>query len=350
MKPQINKFNKSLQTKNKKAFEIQFNWLFVLAAGAAILIFFTVILVKQKSVSEASVRVNVIKSLEAIITGAGISKDTINLIDMPDSVIEIGCNKVSLGGTSKQYQNLVLFAPSLLKGKRLVTQTTAFSVPYRATNLLYITSLDVRYIIIGSSALAKAMNNSLPSDLKKEIYSTAPLSFQNKNNYNVRFIVFDRADLESIDLTKFDKMEDSDVTALSVIGDINSGTIEFYQKDGISWTSKRDSYYITKSSLLGAVYSEASEAYECSMRNALSRLTLVNKIYISRTKTLRDNAVLNSNIACADLYGRALIELDNIGRASSELSDTNIGALINAAGSLAELNKDAQLNSCPLIY
>lgn len=345
MKPPI---NLSLQTKNKKAFEIQFNWLFVLAAGVAILIFFTVILVKQKSVSEASVRVNVIKSLEAIITGAGISKDTINLIDIPNSGIETSCNKVSLGGTSKQYQNLVLFAPRLLKGKRLVTQTTAFSVPYRATNLLYITSLDVRYIIIGSSALARAINNSLPSDLKKEI--TTSTAFQNKNNYNVRFIVFDGADLGDIDLTKFGKMQDSDVTALNVIGDINSGTIEFYQKDGISWTSKRDSYYITKFSLLGAVYSDTSEAYECGMMNALSRLTLVNKIYISRTKALRDNAVLKGNIACADLYGKALIELDNIGMASSELAAASTGALISAAKNLGQLNKEAQLNSCSLIY
>ena len=49
--------------KNKKAFEMQFNWIFVLVVGASILIFFTAIAIKQKNVSEASSQITIFKIL-----------------------------------------------------------------------------------------------------------------------------------------------------------------------------------------------------------------------------------------------------------------------------------------------
>ena len=248
--------------KNKKAFEIQFNWIFVLVAGAAILAFFTVILMKQRTSLESSSRATVIKSIGSIITGAGISKDTTNTIDIPSSDIEVSCNKFSVGGASKQYQNLILFAPGLMKGKKLLTQTMALSAPYKSTNLLYMSSLDIRYIIIGSTALAREMNKSMPSNLKKEFYATAPAAFQNKNNQPIRFVIFDGTSLSSIDLSNFAKMRDSDVTAMKVSGSDETGTIEFYEKSAGSFgASKGASTYIRKASLLGAVYSDNLESY-----------------------------------------------------------------------------------------
>ena len=145
---------------NKKGFEVQFNWLFVLVAGAAILLFFTVVVAKQKSVSETSTKAAVLKSIEAIITGAGISSDTINTVNIPESDIEVGCGRVSIGGVSKQYQSLILFAPGFIRGSKIITQTLPFNAPYRATNLLYATSTGARYIIIGDTSLAGEINKT----------------------------------------------------------------------------------------------------------------------------------------------------------------------------------------------
>ena len=41
---------------DKKGFEIQFNWIFVLVAGTAILLFFSGIIIKQKDVSETTTK------------------------------------------------------------------------------------------------------------------------------------------------------------------------------------------------------------------------------------------------------------------------------------------------------
>ena len=49
--------------KNKKGFEMQFNWIFVLVAGMVILLFFTMVVVEQKGVSETTAKATVLKSM-----------------------------------------------------------------------------------------------------------------------------------------------------------------------------------------------------------------------------------------------------------------------------------------------
>ena len=332
---------------NKKAFEIQFNWLFVLVAGAAILLFFTFIAVKQKSISDTSAKAIVLKSIEAIITGTIASADTTNIIDIPNSEIEISCGRVSLGAMSKQYQSMILFAPSTIKGSKLITQTSMFNVPYRAVNLLYITSPDVRYIIIGESALAKEINKSLPKDIRKEFYPylTPPL-IRNQNNYKVRFIFFDNID-ETV-LENFKSMLNSDVTAINVIEeDEESGTIVFYQKNELSWDELKTEPYLTSSLLLGAVYSDTPEAYNCNANNAFARLRLITQVYSERTTILKDI----EDDQCRQIYDAALDELNDIFIASSGFDEEgNIETIAAAVKSLSIKNKEAQKSSCTLIY
>jgi len=78
-------------------------------------------------------------------------------------------------------------------------------VPYRVTNFLYITSPDIRYIIvdddIGSYSLADELNRTLPPDYiekrgKKRLFMNKELvdntnDLGDKNNYKVKFIFFD---------------------------------------------------------------------------------------------------------------------------------------------------------------
>lgn len=331
---------------NKKAFEMQFNWIFVLVAGAAILLFFTAVVVKQKSVSETSTKATVLKSIEAIITGASVSTDTTNIIGIPNSNIEVGCGRVSVGAVSKQFQSLILYAPSVIKGDKLITQTLAFNAPYRATNLLFVTSPQLRYTLIGNNNLAKEINKSLPSELKKEFYMAKP-EVKNSNNYKVRLVLFD----DMIDFPKeLAKMPDSDVTAVKVTGGIEKGGIEFYQKDGNSWLFKGRSAYFGKSSLIGAVYADALETYECNMQSAFYRLNIVTKIYAERAKKLLQAGLSKREVECNQFYNNAITQLNQISSASSSFNEENVNTIMESSKSLANENKNAQLYSCALIY
>ena len=340
---------------NKKAFEIQFNWIFVLVAGALILLFFATVINRQRNVSETSTKATVLKSIDAIITGSGVSSDTTSIIGIPDSNIEISCNRISIGGVSKQYQNLILFAPGSVQGDKLVAQTLSFEAPFKAANLMYLTSTKVRYIIIGNNQLANEINRLLPSDVRKDIVASSS-SIRNENNYKVRFIVFDNSDLTGIDLTKF---PNSDVTALKVTGTLEKGNIEFYKKNRNSWSPKEDSVYLGKASLLGAVYSDSLDVYKCNMKNTFSKLNLVTKVYHGRTTLLptrlaEQQSTVSRQTSCD--YANALQYFANIesrASASAESANFDMGTITpikDSSASLATENSNLQRLSCPLIY
>ncbi len=332
--------------KGKKAFEMQFNWIFVLVAGAAILLFFATVVIKQKSISEASTKTTVLKSVDAIITGASVTIDTTKIENIPYSEIDVECNRVSIGGISRQYQNLILFSPGSIRGSKFVWQTNAFGVPYRTTNLLFITSTEVRYIIIGDNSLAKDINKSMPSSLNKELYVTMP-EIKNSNDYAVRFIVFGGIPAFPASLQK---MPDSDVTMLKVSGDSNKGALDFYQKNSNSWVLKGTSPYIGKPSLMAAAYSDAIITYRCNMQNVFLRLKLVTKVYSEKINELLKSASSIKQTSCSQFYSNALADLNKISAAASSFSKESVDSISESGKSLAEENRNAQIYSCPLIY
>ncbi len=334
----------------KKSFEIQFNWIFVLVIGAIILLFFAVIIFKQKGISEASSKNIVLQDIQAIINGASVSTDTSNIITIPSSNIEISCSKISIGKFSKQYQNLVMFAPALIKGDKLVTQTLTYSVPYRATNFLYMASPQMRYILVGDSTLAKEAKKILPSGLNVENYTTyqSSLGIKNLNNYKVRFVVFESLNLQISNVPQaLEKMPDSDVTAIKINGNEEKGTTDFYQKEKNLWKLKGNAAYVGKQALIGAIYTDSGELYECNFKNALSRLKLITKVYIDRTSKLKDSSYVTNE--CKQIYSNALAQLNKID-ASYQNSQVNINSMSEAINALAVQNKEAQRFSCALIY
>ena len=347
---------------SKKGFEIQFNWIFVLIIGAAILLFFTSLVFRQKDLSDAAAKTTLLIDIESLVEGASASLDTTNLIAIPKSKIDISCNKISIGGTSRQYQNMILFAPSSMQGSKLVAQTFAFNTPYRAANILYMTSQEMRYILIGDSDFAKEINKNLPAELSKENYPAydAP-SIKNLNNYKVRFIFVNKPFSATSPMPgDLAKMPDADVTALKIInGDNEKGTIEFYNKKGNTWELKGSSAYPGKQSLIGAVYTDTEEAYSCNMNNVISRVKLVNDVYKKRSNSIAGCAGLTPaectsiSSACKGIHNTALAKFNTIAAnllAFPGFSLGNAGNIAAASRDLSAQNKEAQKFSCPLIY
>ena len=154
--------------KKKGVIEVQFNWIFTLIVGALILALFSSIIIKQKSSSENTISATLLTNLETILVGAKISTGTINVIDMPKTNIEFSCNQYSQGNAQKQIRDKVIFSPNLLKGKQLITWALEWKVPFKITNFLYVTSPEVRYILIGTDSTFKIINSTIPNEINKE--------------------------------------------------------------------------------------------------------------------------------------------------------------------------------------
>src|SRR3989338_8412399 len=155
----------------KGVIEVQFNWILVLIIGAVILMLFAGIIIRQKNISETSKNVQLLNNLNAIFSGSEASSGTVNVVKIPGARIEFRCNRYSIGKLSKQLDVMNIFSPFVLEGDRLISMTLDFSMPYRITNLVYLTSPKYRYIFLGGDDAIR-MERMMPNETFSGIFST----------------------------------------------------------------------------------------------------------------------------------------------------------------------------------
>lgn len=343
---------------SKGVVELQFNWMFTLIAGALILLFFSTVVVKLKTTSDSSRNLAILKSMGSIAIGSESSPGTINILELPETEIEFGCNVIRVGKSANQFENMVVFAPRIVRTPTVVVNTLEWGIPYRVSNFVFISSPEVRYFLVGDTNLRKFVNESMPASLLKELENNHPLTIKNRDNYNVRFVYFDNFN-PAIDVPppSLKKMGIKDVTALHINGDLQKGEIRFYEKTkSNTWSLKDSTYYLGPENLLGAVYADDSTNFKCVRDNGLRKGNIVTNIYEQRSDELETHYGTD---LCSDFYFTAKNDfLDvstQLGLLTRSALTTSVALAvvnqINAAGnSLEDMNKQAQLHSCPLIY
>ena len=315
----------------KAIIDVQFNWIFIIIAGAVILLFFVSVINKQRVVSDNQISSTILLDLESILTGAKVSTGTVNIVDIPKKEIGFECNKYYIGGTNIQIRDKVLFSPDVIKGTELITWAVDWNVPFWVTNFLYITTKEVRYIVVApySDSFAQEIHNDwLPDEITKDpIIDPSQPNIQNNNNYRVKFIYVNTAPINS-HLTNFPKEV---VQAIKI--DESSNKITFYRPVGNAWQTASTALapnsfdYIGKAPLLGAIFSHDNIMYDCSMNTSSSSC-----------KTPHSQAYQN--------YLPSIIA-----DANSLISNTAFSSNIPAEiTNLEQQNRVAQLYSCVLIY
>ena len=334
--------------KSKKAvIELQFNWIFILIAGAVILFFFVRIVTEQKKASDNQISSEILVDLETILTGAKVSTGTVNIVSMPNTEVRFDCDAYHVGNLKIDIKDKVVFSTDVIKGRKLITWALDWSVPFTVTNFLYLTHPEVRYIIVGGSTFADDIYSLLPSDQeidKEQKTSTNIGSVVDENNYRVKFVFvgnsYDPNNYNSV-LSKFSRLSNSEVKAIWVKGsNLNSGEIYFYEKGATSWEleSSQPTHYLKKESLIGAIFSHDLVNYNCAMDKAFERLKIIASIYQGRADELD---------GCSGIYGDAS---GHFGDIASAATSENIGNIQSAESSLKDLNRQAQLKSCVLLY
>ena len=328
--------------------------------------FFISIVQKQKEHSEESIAGTIQTDLQAIFSSSYVSTGTSSVVEVPNRAINFDCDGFRVGN---QFASKFpyAFAPDLIESDRNTVSVYAYdwSVPYRVTNFLYVTSPEVRYLIDDDvNDLADALFDLLPpkyivKDGKSKLFmSKEKGSFSgsgDKNNYKVRVIYF--SDPITFDPeSTFGKTKKMDISAVYIYGigcagdpaderlDCD-GDLKFFNYNSTtdSWTSQITEF-VGKASLLAAIFSENKEIYECGMNNAFYRLQNVTKIYYDRTTALK--AGYSSGV-CDSGLGTALGYLNGIYTAAS---DQDYGILHGFASQLKTQNGIVLANSCPAVY
>jgi len=281
--------------KKRGQIEVQFNWVFVLIVGALILVFFINITNVQRKNADQTLAFELLSKVDLIMGGALTIPKTGQVFDMPNIDFNVECNRISTLGVSRQFPDRIIFGPDTLKGRKLVIWSQDWTVPYKVTNFLYMTTSNVRYIIVANPNNPDALDffSKLPENITKEISNLSDI--QEKNSYKIRLIFLDQVypvfandNLKAVQLPDFmKKMPDNAVTAVY----LNIGTdlpdARFAQKKGDHLEFVSNEIRIYKEPMeFGAVFAENDEEFNCSVMKAFKKLHYVSEVYAERENML----------------------------------------------------------------
>ena len=195
-------------------------------------------------------------------------------------MLEFDCNTYSITGSggTRSIENSAVFSPGIIRNGML-SYSRDWKIPYSGSWFSYLTSPDIAYLILGNSEEAAELFEMMPENLNKE-HIQEYSDFDNSNYYKVRYITF--GDIPPVaELGNLGGVKDTDVSLLKITvmdGFPGLGKIAYYTKQGNSFVLQKETYFNDASSLIGAIYSEDADTYECNMRKALQRAAVISDV------------------------------------------------------------------------
>jgi hypothetical protein len=351
---------------NTRGFELQFHWIFVLIAGTIILAFFFSVVQKQRSMSEERMSITLSTDIDAVFSGALESRGTSQSLTVPESGISFSCSDACdcnfwVGRKATQFRDKIIFAPAFLDAGRAVAWSLDWKVPFRAANFLFLMSSADKYFLVMDSVDSKSrglfsrLNRSLPGDVALRIISPEeiPLVIPS-SGLRYRFVFLDVPSAPPFGLSDgFGKIDVSVVYVNSV-----GKTVTFYSKSKRGFDFSSDSsLFLGDSGIFAAIFAEDKAMFECGMKKAFSRLSVVSDILRSRAGTLEVDMLSSGRADCVysapgmdylgDISGGAGVLADS----SSFVDDMDeFNAIAGAVDSIDGLNANLVHQSCPWIY
>lgn len=330
----------------KSQVSVQFNWIFVLIAGAIILSFFTTIIIKQRGLAEQQIAADLIKRLETEFVSAKAGTGTAARIGMHDKEIGFKCEEYTIGEKGKGLSQDILyrpvFSPDLVKGQNMVVWSMPWKTPYKVNNFLFVTTPGVRYILVGNDdniiEMEKDLKNKFLTIERREISEIS--SVKSTTGYKIKFVCWECDIQNLIKKENLGGFSDEDIKAIN----LSSDKVEFWgMKESRMQLEKTithlgfDKY--GKPSIYAAMFANNAENYECNMEKAFENLNVVSRVYEQRTVKLSEQAE-NCFYFIDDLT--TMSELN--------FSETGIQRLKTTIPSLENQQRVARRASCPLVY
>lgn len=349
---------------SKRGFELQFHWIFVLIAGALILTFFFNVAYKQKDISQQKLQLTLITDVEDIFTGAVLSKETAQSLPVPPQGIAFECTETCdcrfrIDTAVKEFGDKAIFAPALLKDQNLIVWAVGLKLPYRTTNLLYITNPNIKYYFVYDETKKQLLDETtktIPPLIEYEKITMGQMAGIKEQDYqHTKFVLFDVSPTS---------LDDSFKRASASAIKIDQNGVTFYEKSGLQFTPVKILSYAGMPSIYAAIFAEDATMYECGLRTAFRKLSYISKIYAERAAELEQKAIEANMTWC--VYGAGTTEVCDgatsiIGMlceqqkyseelASKGLNNALVVKITNLKTSLDSMNRNYLQQSCPEIF
>jgi hypothetical protein len=309
----------------KKAFSFPLNWIYAGIVGAAVLML-TVIVVSnmQKSASYAIVSDVKIYADNAF-KNIQLNHKTDMSFDLPSVNIIMSCDTFSVDNAESStlpISDNIIFSPDMLKTK-ILGYSYVWRVPFETEYFTYVTSPGVRYVFI-DSVRARELYDIFP-DVNKGFADAVE-----ERNYGTRYISFSgNPGIEN-----------------SVYVELLHDHLSFPDSFGkVTYDDGNSVHFMDRATLFGALYSQDSETYDCNMKKAMKKLSI-----IARMKKDKIVSIAPRYGHCP--YGSSIEILESmiLRSESMETTYTNMKRIFDLSKELKKENMMLQRLSCPMIY
>ena len=353
----------------KAQISMPFHWIYIIVAGATILLFFIGFVTRQQVVADQQLSVSVTQKLDGIFTGAALSEQTVNVIDLPELDFIFTCEndgvtgyQVGKKGTVRSLSLQPFFAPLALRTPQLVTWTLDFSMPYTVINLLLLGSPTI------STFLIYQEDDPQSVDLKDTILEEMPEQFQLQAMSVREFgrIGSVRAPVKIIFLTRIDEnafrhsltpviqqLPDEGVRVLRV--ELTGCSVTYYTKKGSLLEvdgavsilgcvgDKNPPFY-------AALLSDSAESYECGMRKAFQRMMILTDIYSQRAQLMKDTYD-PAGVCWFQVRPDAFRPFrEHVAACAEEVAPACLAGIVGSANDIRTQNAALQNNNCATLY
>lgn len=360
---------------NKSAqIQVTFNWVYILIAGAVILLFFVGLVVKQKAASEEHLATEVVQIMESILTGAGVSEKTKNFIPtggLIDYVFffncEDGLGEFGVKGKGNPAQNPVdpLFAPLEIQTSQLILWSLPYKLPFKVIDFTFVTSSNTKYFLLGEDPFINEFINATEGFNVEQVIDLNEVD--PGKNFQVRIVDFAGTNFKIQGIhSKLQAMDDDKITAVSFTG---TNQVDYYQKSGDSWKKlNKDPVQIISidkerdAAKYAAIFAGNHQVYQCNMEKAFQRLKYLIEVYEGKVSEMETYYSSDPLLAVGECYNHiktdgydpnvnsALSSLKNSAAACS-IKYSGCFGLIEAANKLKTANKNlGEKGDCLTLY
>lgn len=308
---------------SKKAqLEISFNWIFILLAGGAVLIFFIFVITKETNQSEQFANLQVVKRMDSLLTAIEqnpvVEKDLGYMRYKIKFACQDGLHVYALqeGKNNPELKSQLVFTPDVIGESNLWAWTQDYNSPYPVSSLLYLSDSKTMYVF--EDTLPDELFNDFSSNFTKVEMRLAEMSSLTDLGMNKYVFVLTLAGFNSQfrpnliqspdDLENSIKMKSSFVV-LDYSTNFYPGKVSFYRyvdsakavPDGFP-ASGYESPYTSKEMLYGAIITGEKSLYDCVLNKLMTRTIFVDKLNIERLSLIK-NELSSSDTICRTYMG-----------------------------------------------
>ncbi|MFO7678225.1 MAG: hypothetical protein R6V50_07590, partial [Thermoplasmatota archaeon] len=216
----------------------QFNWVFILIAGVIILTFFISIVNRQKDQADTKISINVINSFKTLMKSSMVKEDSTQIMSMPTQEIKFYCelDTCTVHGCYSGYgvkgtgigissDLMAIFSPKVISGRNLITSNMDWNMPFRVTNLLFVTTDQARYIVVNDTGnYFEKYRKVFPDNITIDFVNSVD-EISDQNFYEVRYIFFNEPESDILTYDYLEPRGGKDSKRVSLVNIKHSGPI-----------------------------------------------------------------------------------------------------------------------------